>query len=173
MHIRDSPQLESALSFILPFLLKLLFLSGSVCLISLYILSFFRMSGNQMYPSVRDGDLCICYRLDHYRVDDVVVYRTERGERKISRILATGGQKVEIMKEGGILVNGQIPAEEIPYLTCSADTDSVSYPVVLAENQVFLLNDYRSDTSDSREYGPVNLKKIEGKIFFLIRRRGF
>lgn len=173
MHIRDSPEWESVLGLFLPFLLKLLFLSGMVCLISVYVLSFYRMSGNQMYPSVRDGDLCICYRLEHYRINDVVVYRTKEGERKMGRILAIGGQQVEILKEGGIVINGQIRPEEIPFVTGPAKTDTISYPLTLGEGEVFLLNDYRSDLSDSRQFGPVSLSAIEGKLLFLMRRRGF
>lgn len=173
MRIRDSPRAKDAFAMILPFLWKLFFLSGMVCLVSVYVLSFGRMSGNQMFPAVRDGDLCVFYRLEPYQVNDVVIYRTEGGERKLGRILACQGQTVKIRKDGGILVNGQVPAEEIFYPTYPAEKEEITYPLEIPQNAVFILNDFRQETDDSRENGPVELKALEGKLLFLLRRRGF
>lgn len=42
------------------------------------------------------------------------------------------------------------------------------------ENSVYILNDYRTEaTTDSRNFGAVKISDLRGKIFLMLRRRGF
>ena len=75
--------------------------------------------------------------------------------------------------EGRDLVNGYQPAEEVLYETYRDNESGIKYPVTLAEDEYFILNDYRDDTADSRAYGPIKASAIKGKVIFLLRRRGF
>lgn len=125
--------------------------------------------GTNMYPGVRDGDLMVSLRLNKYfGNDDVVVY----GNGKVGRIVAQPGDTVDINDEGVIKINGYIPAETIPYKTVKAE-EGISYPYTVPEGSVFVLNDFRNDTDDSRENEAIAKNKIRGKLIFLIRRRGF
>lgn len=124
-----------------------------------------------MFPFVKDGDLCIVYKLDEYTTGDVVAYKTKNGKTKIGRIVAVGGQEVNFQKDGGYTVDNYQPAEEITYQTFGAD--GVKYPIEVGENEFFIMNDFRSDTDDSRQIGSIKESKICGKLLFLIRRRGF
>ena len=47
------------------------------------------------------------------------------------------------------------------------------HAVPLEEDEYFILNDFRNDTADSREYGPVKKENVKGKLLYLLRRRGF
>ena len=49
----------------------------------------------------------------------------------------------------------------------------LTYPIKLKQGELFVLNDYREDLSDSRTFSTLQEKDITGKVFFLIRRRGF
>lgn len=152
-------------------LIKIAVLGIIVFIVLTYVLGFYRMTGNNMFPFVKDGDLCIVYKLEEYTTGDVVAYRDDEGKTKIGRIVAVGGQSVDFPKEGGYTVDGYQPAEEITYQTFGAD--GVKYPVEVGENEFFIMNDFRSDTDDSRQIGSIKESDIRGKLLFLIRRRGF
>lgn len=150
-------------------LLKIFFLALITFAVLTWVLGFHRMMGNNMFPSIKDGDLCVMYKLEEYHADDIVAYTDNSGASKIGRIVAVGGQKVEFPKEGGYTVDGYQPSEEITYETHGVD----DAPIEVAEGSFFILNDFRSDTDDSRIYGPIEEDRIDGKLMFLLRRRGF
>lgn len=152
-------------------LIKIAVLVIIVVIVLTWILGLHRMTGNNMFPFVKDGDLCIIYKLDDYTTGDVVLYRNDEGKMKLGRIAAVGGQSVDFPKEGGYTVDGYQPSEEITYQTFGAD--GVKYPINVGDDEVFIMNDFRSDTDDSRQFGGVKKSDIYGKLLFLIRRRGF
>jgi signal peptidase I len=49
---------------------------------------------------------------------------------------------------------------------------AVSFPYKVPDNCVFVLNEYRSDLSDSRTFGGIPLEKIQGTVVFTMRMRG-
>lgn len=133
------------------------------------ILNLHIYHSTNMYPSVRDGDLMVTLRLNkHFNNDDVVMY----DGNKVGRIVAQPGDVIEINDDGVLKINNYIPAETVPYKTSKAEK-GITYPYTVPEGEVFILNDFRSDTSDSREYEAIDKSKINGKLIFLIRRRGF
>lgn len=158
---------------IIKFLFKMLFLGVAGYLLFTYVLGVYRMSGPNMFPSIKDGDLCILYRLEDYHNDEIVLYKTGSGTMKLGRIIAAPGQTVDFMEEGGFTVNGYQPTEKIPYQTFAAEESKAVFPVTLAEDEVFIMNDFRSDTSDGREFGAVKKSDISGKLIFILRRREF
>ena len=89
---------------------------------------------------------------------------------RLYRVIAKAGQEVDISKEGILTVNGMQPAESTNSLTSKGEKE---YPIKVPEGEVFVLNDYREDESDSREFGTIKESDIEGKVFFITRRRGF
>ena len=144
---------------------------AAVCWAALtYVFGVFRISGNGMYPALRDGDLCVTYRLEDYRADEVVAYRAD-GAVRFGRIVAVAGQTAD-GDEQGLLVNGVHRSEEIFYPTQMLDT-ALSLPVRLEEGQVLILNDHRTELSDSRTFGLIDEADLEGKVIFFFRRRGF
>lgn len=151
--------------------IKIAVLAIIVVIVLTWILGLHRMTGNNMFPFVKDGDLCIVYKLDDYTTGDVVLYRNDEGKMKLGRITAVGGQSVDFPQEGGYTVDGYQPSEEITYQTFGAD--GVKYPIDVGDDEVFIMNDFRSDTDDSRQSGGVKKSDIDGKLLFLIRRRGF
>ena len=152
-------------------LIKIAVLVIIVVIVLTWILGLHRMTGNNMFPFVKDGDLCIVYKLDDYTTGDVVLYRNDEGKMKLGRIVAVSGQSVDFPKDGGYTVDGYQPSEEITYQTFGAD--GVKYPIDVDDDEAFIMNDFRSDTDDSRQFGGVKKSDIDGKLLFLIRRRGF
>lgn len=159
--------------FLVNFILKILILCGIVYALLTWVITIHRLDGNYMFPSVRDGDLCIFYKLDDCHLDDIVIYKNEDGQKKVGRVLAVGGQEIDFPEEGGIAVNGYAPSETITYQTFKSENSIIKFPLKLNEDELFVMNDFRSDTSDSREIGAINKTQLQGKLIFVLRRRGF
>lgn len=129
-----------------------------------------QVSGNDMFPAVKDGDLVLAYRLqDSYAKDDVVAF-TVSGEVRVGRIVGRAGDVINMDDSGNLQVNGTTQVGEILYPTYAKE--QFSYPYVVPEGSVFILCDYRTQCEDSRDFGPVILQDVEGKVITILRRRG-
>ena len=129
-----------------------------------------RNKGLDMFPAMKDGDLIIAYRLQRdYAKNDVVVYEVG-GIQKVGRIIARGTDVVTLDESDSLLVNGTTQSGEILYPTYAKE--GVEYPYKVPEKYVFVLGDYRTNTEDSRDYGPVSMNDIQGKVITILRRRG-
>lgn len=146
----------------------LLLILGYLIFTQVFLLS--RAEGNEMFPAVKDGDLVIVFRLQQtYRKDDLITYKVS-GERKVGRYIAQEGDIVTIESTGTLKVNGTVQSGEIMYPTYPKE--GIEYPYTVPEEHVFILGDYRTQTIDSRDFGPISEDKIEGKLITLLRRRG-
>lgn len=125
--------------------------------------------GSSMFPAVKDGDLLICYRLQKtYAKNDVVVY-TQGGKLRVGRILGREGDLVALDDSGTLVVNGAVQSGEILYPTYAKD--ALEYPYTVPEGCFFVLGDYRTQSEDSRDFGPVPLEDVHAKVITLLRRR--
>lgn len=129
-----------------------------------------QVSGNAMFPAVKDGDLIIGFRLQQgYTKGDVVVYKVN-GNQYIGRIAARETDFVAMDDSGTLLVNGTTQGGEILYPTYAKE--GMEYPYRVPEGHTFILGDYRTQTQDSRDFGSISLNDVEGKVITIIRRRG-
>ena len=168
---KSAPKQKSVLKALLGLVIKLAVIAAVGWAMLTFVFGAFRMAGNNMYPMLKDGDLCVTYRLEEYHSSDVVVYRVN-GQIHFGRVIARMGDTVDA-DEQGVLVNGSHPSEEVFYPTDMLLSTALTLPVTLGEGQFVILNDYREDLSDSRTYGVIDAEALEGKVIFIFRRRGF
>jgi signal peptidase I len=153
------------------FLIKLLVVLLVVWAIFTFVFGIRQVSGETMYPRLRDGDLILYYRLEQdYQIGDVVTFQ-ENGQKLQGRIVAQGGDVVE-MTDGQLVVNGNIQSEEIFYDTYEGVFQDIELPYTVEADSYFVLSDFRSDGYDSRNFGAVSRKDLDGKVITLLRRRG-
>lgn len=134
------------------------------------ILCFQRVEGMQMFPSLKDGDLTLSYCLKQtFRPNDVIIYEAN-GEKHFGRIIAVGGNEINIDGSGDVKINGISESGEIIYP--SYHKGDIKYPYKIPEGSVFVLEDYRTQTKDSREFGAIKESQIKGKVLTILRRRG-
>ncbi len=128
------------------------------------------MANEDMSPRISAGDLMLYYRLEKsYSSGDVVVLRKD-GEQYTARVVAKGGDQVEITSDSQLRINGSTVIEnDIFYKTAQYESD-VTYPVILGEDEYFVLCDYREGAKDSRYYGAVTGAEIQGKVITVLRR---
>ena len=141
-----------------------------------FVFGFQVIYNDDMFPKMGPSDLLIYYRLDRdFYVGDVVVVDKNDANYTL-RIVASGGDTVDISEEGQLIVNNSYQAEtNIFYPTGQYDQTEtkVTFPMKLKENEVFVLGDMRKGAKDSRYFGPVEEEEIKGKVFALYRRSNF
>lgn len=129
------------------------------------------INGEGMYPRLRDGDLVIFYRLENeWNIGDIIAFSKDL-QQQYGRIVAKGGDTVDMTEDGQLVVNDSIQQEEIFFAT-QKEGRATTFPLNLSEKEVFVLGDNRTIAEDSRDFGPVEITDIQGKVITLFRRRG-
>ena len=128
------------------------------------------VSGNSMSPLLNADDVVLVNQLsyDLGKPDrfDVVVFRREDGKANIKRIIGLPGETVQI-RGGQVYINGEVLPDERELGTVSL-AGLAENPITLGEDEYFLLGDNREISLDSRVFGTVNQKDIEGTTNFII-----
>lgn len=130
------------------------------------------VQGSGMQPTSGDGDLALTFRMPgQLAANDVVAYCDQSGNQLVGRVVALPGNTVEVTAEGVLRVNGTAQPS-----TTGETTQPVqggpAYPLVLGEDEYFILGDSRLRATDSRTVGPVGINEVEGKVIALLRLRG-
>lgn len=128
------------------------------------------MKNEDMMPRISSGDLLLYYRLQQSFVSGDVIVLQKDGKRYVGRVAAHGGDTVEITEDAQLSVNGSTVIENDIYYSTPRYESEIAYPVTLAENEVFVLCDYREGAKDSRYFGPVSKSEIKGKVITIVRR---
>lgn len=150
------------------FIVKLCVYLGALTVIFVFILNIRIYYGNNMFPSVRDGDLLISYKLQDPDIDDVVLYKHD-GKILAGRIVAVENSEINISKDTFLVNNTNITSHAF----YSTTPGSLTYPYIVPANSYFVINDYRSNLTDSRTFGAIQKDDICGVLIFDLRRRGF
>lgn len=98
---------------------------------------------------------------------DVVVFDSPGGAATIhtKRIVGMPNETVEL-ENGRVALDDEVISE--PYLDSGVGTEPKSSITewFLDPDEYFVLGDFRSDSYDSRDYGPVKQDTIVGKVWF-------
>ena len=130
------------------------------------------MANDDMAPRISAGDLLLYYRLaNDWATGDVMVFEKD-GEQYVGRIVAHGGDTVEVTDQATLVVNGSTVLENNIYYTTPKYENGPAYPLTLAEDEFFVLCDYREGARDSRYFGQVSEGEIKGKVITVVRRSG-
>ncbi len=152
------------------YFLKKIFIVG-VFLIGFFGLLFgvHPVRDKDMEPVLSAGDLVIFNRWerDFYK-GDLVVY-SQDNKSCVGRVIARGGDEVEITEDRRVKVNGYFEYEEKIFYDTPAYDERVTYPLSVAEESYFILADYREGAKDSRYYGTIPREDIKGKAVAIMR----
>lgn len=144
---------------------------GTIVIFS-FVFGIMRVTDPGMEPRFQDGDLVLFYRVGkQYHARDVVVFQHD-GFLTSGRIVAMGGDTVNIDSRG-LLVNGAYQQEQGIYDETTQVADGVTFPLTVPEGAVFVLGDNRSEATDSRIVGCVPIEQTLGQVIGMFRRRGF
>lgn len=147
----------------------------SVVLLFTFVVRLIGVSGPSMQDTLYTGDRLLVLNAAYcdFKAGDVVVindYNAELSDTLVKRIIAVGGQTVDIdFSTGTVYVDGQELDE--PYIKePTYTTDGTVFPLTLAEDEVLVMGDNRNHSTDSRspKLGPVKRGYLQGKAVFLL-----
>jgi signal peptidase I len=102
----------------------------------------------------------------------VFIYPNDRSKDFIKRVIGVGGDKVEIRNKQ-IFINDKkyhdphgIYSDNVIHPK-GIDTRDNFGPVTVPDKSIFVMGDNRDESLDSRFWGFVNLKDVEGKAFII------
>ena len=166
---KKSKKKRTTLSFAIEFFIRIGVTALVVCILLLFVVGVYINHSNSSYPMLKDGDLCLTYKLAKYALGDEIAYEQD-GKIKFGRVVAKEGDIIDI-SEGTITVNGYGVYEDTVYPT-TAEGASIAFPYTVSSGTLFVLNDYRDDVNDSRVYGGILEERTKGKVILVLRRRG-
>lgn len=132
------------------------------------------INGHSMSPTLGAEDMCLINKLaydfgDPKRFDIVVFEKDDSSRLNVKRIVGLPGETIQILG-GEIYINnyrldtdGRIGNIALPGIA--------ENPVVLADDEYFLIGDNTDSSEDSRfsNIGNVKRENIKGKIWFRLR----
>ena len=169
---KEPPKPLSTKRLAVSLLIKIAAIALAVWLAFTFVLGIAINYGNNMHPAVNDGDLIISFKMQRPYLNAAVLYSHD-GKKRTGRVVGLPGNVIDISENGELLINNAIASEDIYYPTYKAEASAVRYPYTVEEGKAFILNDHREDIDDSRSFGAVELKDIDGPLLLIVRRRGF
>ena len=155
--------------------LYLLVVLALTFLIVTYVGQRTKVIGSSMEPMLEDGDNLIVdkisYRFEEPRRFDIIVFpfRYEEKTYYIKRIIGLPGETVYIDESGAVYINGEVLKESYGKETI-IDPGRAFEPVVLGEDEYFVMGDNRNNSSDSRDpvVGNIHRDEFIGKAWMRI-----
>lgn len=134
----------------------------------------FIVSGPSMDPTFVTGQYLIVdqltYKFHNPKRNDVIVFRYPNNPKVfyIKRIIGLPGETVSVNSGKVTITNKENPngfelnEDYISKIHRVSDT----FTITLTENDYFVMGDNRAESSDSRQWGPLDKKFIIGRPFF-------
>ncbi len=160
-------------------LLSLIIYIGIVVLLCFIIINFVgcrsRVDGESMMNTLNDGDNLWVDKLSYTFGDpkrfDVIIFNYNENTTYVKRIIGLPGETVRIDHDGKIYINEKLLVENYGRETIKPNNlGRANQPVLLGEDEYFVLGDNRNNSSDSRwaDVGNVHREDIVGKVMLRI-----
>lgn len=158
--------------WILPVVLRvtgiLLTVAAIVIVVSMVLCPIVTVAGDSASPQYSNGDMVLFVKDFHVKRGELCCIKWQN-KLLFKRIIAVGGDTVDMDGNGNVFVNGVL-VEEKYVVNRELGACDIEWPYEVPEGRYFILSDDRSDHADSRcvEIGVIEKKQILGEVVGLI-----
>ncbi len=142
--------------------------------IRVVVVQTYFIPSNSMAPTLEVGDRLMVYKLA-FRVGqvdrgDLVVFNRppsiENSQLKdfVKRVVALPGEQIQAINGVVYVDNLPLPEEYLSENSLTADFEPIDVP----KDHIFVMGDNRSNSRDSRSFGPINVDLLVGEVFVRI-----
>ncbi len=166
--------LKAIIEFVMDVLETIVFIGSLFIVTYLFIMKPNQVKGASMEPTFKSGEYIftskITYKFRKPERGDVIVFKSPKNPdiEYIKRIIGLPGDKI-LFKDGEVYVNDHLLKES--YISTKTNLWEGGFakegiPIVVPENELFVMGDNRPRSSDSREFGPVTFSIVIGQVFY-------
>lgn len=153
---------------------------GLALLLRAFVVESYVIPSGSMLYTLQLGDRLIGEKVSYYFRDpepgEIVTFKYDDGsgieEILIKRVIAVAGQTIDLV-DGEVYVDGKRLDE--PYtgstptysLSDSVGSAGISYPYTVPEGCVWVMGDNRTNSSDSRFFGPISVDDVTSHAIFI------
>jgi len=154
---------------------------GIALLVQAFLVKPYRIPSESMLDTLRPGDRVFVNRFIYHfrdiRRGDIVVFEAPgSGLVLIKRVIGLPGETVTL-KDGHVFIDGkQLGESYVRRLGAAAEPTepfptgtpwALAQPYTVPAGCYFMMGDNRTDSGDSREFGPVSRGRVIGTAFFV------
>ena len=137
----------------------------------LFVIGVYCVPSGSMLETIQIGDLVLGEKVSLALRDpepgEIVTFDSPlvEGETLVKRVIAVGGQTVDLV-DGSVVVDGVTldepyvgdePTQSLSDLSGSA---GITYPYVVPDDCIWVMGDNRTNSKDSRYFGPVSVDDV-------------
>ena len=137
-------------------------------LISSFIVTVLKVTGDSMTPTMDTGDIVIAQNSGEFEPGDLLAFYYNN-KVLVKRVLGSPGDWINIDENGIVSVNG-VEIQEDYVSDRSLEPTDITFPYQVPENRFFVLGDHRNVSIDSRStvVGCVTREQLIGKVVFRV-----
>jgi signal peptidase I len=147
-------------------------------LVRAFVFQTFFIPSTSMYPTLQPGDRIVVYKLSGApSTGEIIVFKRPPREDcggpvvpdLVKRVIGLPGQTIQ-GKDGAVYINGKKLAEPwLPKATYKSSTYTSNFgPLKIPRGDYFMMGDNRTDSCDSRDWGPLPSSYIVGQVVMRI-----
>jgi len=129
-------------------------------------IQFYLVPSKSMAPTLMESDYIGGFRAEPSELQrgNIVVFTSARDDEDfyVKRVVGLPGDAIAIL-DGFVYINGHRIEE--PYVVHRGEENFA--PITIPDGKIFVMGDNRTDSVDSRNFGPISKRRVKAIISFI------
>lgn len=161
----------------LSFLIMVAVVFAAAWLLRTFVIAPYQIPSGSMEHTIEISDKLFSEKISYYfrgpNPGEIVTFEDPEveGRTLIKRCIAVAGQTIDL-QDGAVYVDGQRLDEPYTnglesYPLATAPGVALEYPCTIPEGHIWVMGDNRTNSADSRYFGPISEESVTGHAVFI------